>query len=87
MIKTYNVYNGAKGTFKGGQLTFSCEPDDVDGTYHKFNSSFEFIDKNGKLLSEEWFVRADYFKDGFADVERTNGEQAKIDKNGNIVSK
>ena len=44
-----------------------------------------FIDKNGKLLSEEWFDWADDFFEGFARVKRTNGEQAKIDKNGNIV--
>lgn len=46
-----------------------------------------FIDKQGNILSEEWFKWVDYFKDGFAVVKRTNGEQAKIDKQGKIVSK
>ena len=47
-----------------------------------------FIDKQGKILSEEWFKWVDYFnKDGYAKVQRTNGEQCKIDKTGNIVSK
>ena len=46
-----------------------------------------FIDKQGNILSEEWFKWVDYFRDGFAQVQRTNGERAKIDKNGKIVSK
>ena len=46
---------------------------------------WNFIDKNGKLLSEEWFEWADDFKDGFALVQRANGEQAKIDNAGKIV--
>ena len=51
------------------------------------DGKYNYIDKQGKILSEEWFRWAGIFYNGFADVERTNGEQAKIDKNGNIVSK
>ena len=44
------------------------------------------IDKQGKIISNEWFRYVDYFdNDGLALVQRTNGEQAKIDKNGKIV--
>lgn len=49
-----------------------------------------FITKQGKLLSDEWFIYADYFRHSdafqtsFALVDRTNGESAIIDKNGNI---
>ena len=58
------------------------EREDDNGDYLR-----NFIDKQGKLLSNEWFRWVDYFdNDGLADVERTNGEQAKIDKNGKIVS-
>ena len=46
---------------------------------------YNFIDKNGNILSNEWFEFADIFQDGFALVERTNGEQCKIDKTGKIV--
>ena len=46
---------------------------------------YNFIDKQGKILSEEWFEFADIFKDGLALVERINGESCKIDKNGKIV--
>ena len=49
------------------------------------DGKYNYIDKQGKLLSEEWFVRAFDFYDGFAGVERTSGEQAKIDKNGKLV--
>ena len=44
-----------------------------------------FITKDGKIISNEWFRYVDDFNDGFAKVQRTNGEWAKIDKNGNIV--
>ena len=46
---------------------------------------YNFIGKDGKILSDKWFEFADIFKDGLAVVERTNGELCKIDKNGNIV--
>ena len=44
-----------------------------------------YIDKNGKILSEEWFNYGFDFKDGLALVERINGESCKIDKTGKIV--
>ena len=40
------------------------------------------IDANG---NEQLFDRLDNFKDGFAVVERTNGEFCKINKTGKIV--
>ena len=49
------------------------------------DGKYNFIDKNGKLLSSEWFRWAGDFFEGFARVERTNGEQCKIDKTGKIV--
>ena len=45
---------------------------------------WNFIGENGKFLSEQWFEWIDDFKAGFAKVQRTNGEWAKIDKNGKI---
>lgn len=50
------------------------------------NDEYNYIDTKGKILSSEWFRYADYFdNDGLAEVYRTNGEQAKIDKQGKIV--
>ena len=46
---------------------------------------YNFINKDGKLLSKEWFDFVDDFKDGFAVVKRTNGEQAKINKSGKLI--
>ena len=46
---------------------------------------YNFIGKDGKILSDKWFEWADIFRDGFAEVYRTNGEQCKIDKTGKIV--
>ena len=52
----------------------------------RFDGSMNFINKDGKIISEEWFRYVDYFdNDGLAVVQRTNGEQCKIDKNGKIV--
>ena len=48
------------------------------------NSLYNFIDTKGRILSGKWFSDAHSFKDGFAKVKRTNGEWAKIDKNGKI---
>ena len=45
---------------------------------------WNFIGENGKIISKEWFRYVDDFKDGFAKVQRTNGEWAKIDKQGKI---
>ena len=53
----------------------------------RFDDTMNFITKDGKIISNEWFRYADYFDEyDLAVVERTNGEQAKIDKNGKIVS-
>ena len=50
------------------------------------NHQYNFIDRQGKLLSEEWFRWVNYFDEyGLAVVERTNGEQCKIDKTGNLI--
>ena len=52
----------------------------------RFDGSMNFINEDGKIISEEWFRYVDYFDQyELAVVERTNGEQCKIDKNGKIV--
>ena len=48
------------------------------------NSLYNFIDTKGRILSGKWFSDAHSFNDGYAKVKRTNGEWAKIDKNGKI---
>ena len=47
---------------------------------------YNFINKDGKLLSNEWYKFADIFHDGFALVEREDGLQNYIDTKGNILS-
>ena len=49
------------------------------------NGEYNFINKNGKFLSNEWFKWSDDFHDGFARVQRANGEYNFIDKNGNYL--
>ena len=52
----------------------------------RFDDVMNFIGEDGKIISDEWFKYVDYFDEyGLAVVERTNGEQCKIDKNGKIV--
>ena len=52
----------------------------------RFDDTMNFINTDGKIISSEWFRYADYFDEyELAVVERTNGEQCKIDKTGKIV--
>ena len=46
---------------------------------------WSFINKQGNYLSNEWFnYLDDFFIDGFARAQRTNGECCKIDKSGKL---
>ena len=49
------------------------------------NNEWNFINKKGKILSEQWFEWVEDFKDGFAVVQRTNDELCKIDKIGKLI--
>ena len=76
---------------KNGKLLlnewFSWVDDFFDGfakVQRKEDKLYNFIDIKGNVLSSEWFEFVHCFY-GFADVQRTNGEQAKIDKNGKII--
>ena len=46
---------------------------------------YNYIDKKGNYLFDEWFNWAFNFYGGFARVQRTNGEWAKIDKTGKLI--
>jgi hypothetical protein len=45
---------------------------------------FNFIDKNGKLLSKMWFRRYDYVQNKVISVELENGEWYKLTLNGKL---
>ena len=47
---------------------------------------YNFIDKNGNILSNEWFEFADIFRDGFSLIQREDGLQNYIDAKGKILS-
>ena len=47
---------------------------------------FNFIDKNGNILSKEWFRYVSNFHEGFAGVQGSNRLYNFIDKDGNILS-
>ena len=47
---------------------------------------WNFIDKYGKIISEQWFEWVDDFKEGFARVRRSDGQYNFIDKEGKILS-
>ena len=49
-------------------------------------SKYNFIDKKGKILSEQWFEYADDFKDGFAVVKNEDYVYNFIDKQGKFLS-
>lgn len=46
---------------------------------------FNFIDVDGNYLSENWFKRADGFKNGIATVEIDSNGENFIDTKGNII--
>ena len=48
---------------------------------------FNFIDKQGKLLSNEWFMWVDIFRDGLAVVRNEDYLNNFINKNGKLISK
>lgn len=50
----------------------------------ELNDEYNYIDKNGNFLSEQWFKKAYEFRHGFADVV-LNGKWYEIDKNGELT--
>ena len=51
----------------------------------KGDGLWNFINKDGKLLSDEWFDWCSQFnKQNFGSVIKTNGDYSKIDKNGKL---
>ena len=50
------------------------------------DSKYNFISKDGKLLSDKWYNWADDFKDGFARVQREDKQYNYITKDGKIIS-
>ena len=49
-------------------------------------SKYNFIDKKGKILSEQWFEWVDDFKDGFARLHRSDKLYNFINKQGKLLS-
>ena len=47
---------------------------------------YNFIDKEGNYLSDEWFINVYDFHDGFAIIQRGDGLWNYIDKKGNILT-
>ena len=47
---------------------------------------YNFIDKDGKILSEQWFEWIDYFENGFARVKRKDGKFNYIGEDGKLLS-
>ena len=51
-----------------------------------WDKQYNFINKQGKLLSEQWFEWAEDFKDGFAVVKNEDYVYNLIDKQGKLLS-
>ena len=52
----------------------------------RLKDKYNLIDKQGKIFSEQWFEWIEFFHEGFARVQRTNGEYNFIDKDGKFLS-
>ena len=50
------------------------------------NHECNYIDKQGKILSNEWFKWLDYFHNGFARVQREDDLMNFIGEDGKIIS-
>ena len=50
------------------------------------DKKYNFINKNGKFLSKQWFNWADDFKEGFAKVKRGDRKYNYIDRQGKLLS-
>ena len=50
------------------------------------DKKYNFINKNGKILSDEWFYNVYSFYDGLARVKKANGEWNFINKDGKLLS-
>ena len=53
----------------------------------KRKDKWNFIDKQGNYLSDEWFEWVDNFKEGFARLQRSDGQYNFIDKQCKFLSK
>ena len=53
----------------------------------RVDRKYNYIDKQGKLLSEQWFEWAGYFHDGFTRVRREDYLYNFIDTKGKLLSK
>ena len=51
------------------------------------DKQYNHINKQGKLLSEQWYEWVGYFYDGFARVRRTDGKYNYIGEDGKLLSK
>ena len=51
------------------------------------NSKYNFINKNGEIMFEQWFEYVDDFDEGFAGVELNHKGWNFINQNGEIISK
>lgn len=51
------------------------------------DKQYNHINKQGKLLSEQWYEWVGYFYDGFARVRRADGKYNLIGENGKLLSK
>ena len=89
-LQKYREYRelSSIGSFENSELTEQAakqrKKEELAIVKRVSDNKYNLITADGKLLSDEWFRYVDDFKDGFAKVQRTNGEWAKIDKNGKI---
>lgn len=50
------------------------------------DGKYNFLDANGKILSDTWFYWVGYFSDGLALVQREDGLKNFIDRQGKLLS-
>lgn len=84
--KKYNFLDANRNYLFDEWFDFVGDFSDGLARIKRSDKKYNYIGEDGKILSDEWFSYVDYFDEyDLAKVKRSNGEWAKIDKQGKIV--
>lgn len=86
-LQKYREYRelSSIGSFENSELAEQRKKEKL-AIVERGEFEYNYIDTNGKLLSNEWFRYLSCFYNGFAVVKRANCEWNFIDKEGKILS-
>ena len=86
-LQKYREYRelSSIGSFEYSELAEQRKKEEL-AIVQRGEFEYNYIDTNGKLLSNEWFKSASYFYNGFAVVQRGYNQYNFIDRQGKLLS-